>query len=73
MPMYEYHCKECGADIEILHRTHNEPIPVCPKCNKDALEKKMSHSNFKLVGSGWYATDYAHGSSCGCSGCSHKD
>ncbi len=30
MPLYEYHCDACDANVELLIRSANEK-PVCPK------------------------------------------
>ncbi len=40
MPIYEYTCKKCGSDFEILVR--GEEKPKCPSCNSGSLEKRMS-------------------------------
>lgn len=41
MPMFEYHCKGCGADFETLVRP-NGPAPACPACSGADLEKLIS-------------------------------
>lgn len=41
MPLYEYRCKECGAESEILVRSGAEQ-PRCPQCESDKLEKLLS-------------------------------
>jgi len=40
MPIYEYTCKECGSDFELLIR--GEEKPVCPSCGKKHLTKSFS-------------------------------
>lgn len=62
MPLYEYSCHRCGKTIEALQRFSDEPLTVHEDCGGE-LEKLISRSAFQLKGSGWYATDYAHGSS----------
>jgi putative FmdB family regulatory protein len=62
MPLYEYMCHRCGKTIESLQRFSDEPLTVHEGCGGE-LEKLISRSAFQLKGSGWYATDYAHGSS----------
>ena len=62
MPLYEYLCHRCGKTIESLQRFSDKPLTVHEGCGGE-LEKLISRSAFQLKGSGWYATDYAHGSS----------
>ncbi len=57
MPIYEYHCKECGV-FEVTQRITESPLTVCPTCAGD-VRRLISHTSFVLKGSGWYATDYA--------------
>jgi putative FmdB family regulatory protein len=64
MPLYEYMCHRCGKTIETLQRFSDEPLTVHEDCGGE-LEKLISRSAFQLKGSGWYATDYAHGSKTG--------
>lgn len=40
MPLYEYHCGQCGADFEFLVR--NGERPACPSCGGGRLEKQFS-------------------------------
>ncbi len=64
MPIYEYLCTSCGAEIEVIQRFSDEPLTSCETCS-GKLEKKISSSAFHLKGSGWYLTDYARKSSSG--------
>ena len=57
MPIYEYHCRDCGEDLEITQRITEQPLEMCPSCG-GALNKLISHTSFILKGTGWYATDY---------------
>ncbi len=41
MPLYEYHCANCDATVEILVRNQSDPI-MCPECQSQQLEKLMS-------------------------------
>jgi putative FmdB family regulatory protein len=40
MPIYEYTCKDCGSDFELLIR--GEEKPVCPACGKRHVTKSFS-------------------------------
>jgi len=33
MPIYVYHCDECGHDMEEFQHIHDEPFSYCPACN----------------------------------------
>ncbi|SEQ11740.1 putative regulatory protein, FmdB family [Solimonas aquatica] len=58
MPLYEYHCNACGADLEILHGVSEAPPKKCPECGKLKLVKHVSAAGFRLGGAGWYETDF---------------
>jgi putative FmdB family regulatory protein len=57
MPIYEYHCEECGV-FEVTQRITESPLTKCPTCKGD-VRRLISATSFVLKGSGWYATDYA--------------
>jgi putative FmdB family regulatory protein len=61
MPIYEYRCRECGQEHEILQKVSEPPLTECPACGKPALQKLLSAAGFQLKGSGWYATDFKGG------------
>jgi putative FmdB family regulatory protein len=65
MPIYEYRCKECKHDVEVLQKLSDPPLVTCPSCGKDALQKLVSAAGFQLKGSGWYVTDFRGGGSGG--------
>ncbi len=58
MPIYEYVCNDCGHALEALQKISDEPLRLCPACNKESLKKKISAPGFRLSGSGWYETDF---------------
>jgi putative FmdB family regulatory protein len=62
MPVYEYRCSKCGNVFERIQKMSDAPLPVHDECG-GKVEKLISRSGFHLKGSGWYATDYAKGSS----------
>ncbi|MFH1146672.1 MAG: zinc ribbon domain-containing protein [Pseudomonadota bacterium] len=66
MPIFEFHCCDCGADFERLVFGKSDTV-VCPKCHGTHLERLMSACAFK---SGSKFTSTA--SSSGCSSCSSK-
>lgn len=43
MPIYEFYCPDCHTIFNFLSRRINtEKRPPCPKCNRSALERKLS-------------------------------
>lgn len=61
MPIYEYRCNSCSAELEKLQKISDPPLVQCPECGQDALVKLISASSFRLKGSGWYETDFKTG------------
>ena len=58
MPIYEYRCKACGHEKEVLQRMSDKPLTKCPECGKRAFHKLVSAAGFQLKGTGWYETDF---------------
>jgi putative FmdB family regulatory protein len=58
MPIYEYVCKKCGRQFEVIQKFSDDPLKTCSEC-KGKLSKMISQSSFQLKGAGWYVTDYA--------------
>ena len=61
MPIYEYSCKACNFEQDILQKMSDEPVKICPQCGKPEFVKRISASGFRLAGSGWYETDFKTG------------
>lgn len=59
MPVYEYECKSCGRQFEIMQKFSDKQAKECIYCSSTDVEKLISQSSFALKGSGWYKTDYA--------------
>ncbi len=62
MPLYEYRCKSCKHQFEVIQKFSDDPIRVCPKCGLE-VEQLLCVPTVQFKGSGWYVTDYAHKSS----------
>ncbi len=58
MPIYAYHCQNCGADAEYIQKFSDPPMAVCEKCN-GKLERAVTAAAFHLKGGGWYKDGYA--------------
>lgn len=62
MPIYCYKCKNCGTHTEIFQRHIDETKKyTCEECGGE-LEKVMAPAAVIFKGSGFYTTDYNHGS-----------
>ena len=62
MPIYEYACRACGTQREVMQKVSESPLTQCPACGAEAFEKKVSAAGFQLKGGGWYVTDFRDGS-----------
>jgi putative FmdB family regulatory protein len=58
MPFYEYQCRACGAQVEVLQKISDAPLKKCTACGKSQLQKLISAPSFRLAGGGWYETDF---------------
>ena len=68
MPIYEYSCKKCGHQFEVLIRSDSDYPGKCPKCGAPKPAKMFSAF---AVASG--SSDDSHCSSCpgADKGCAH--
>lgn len=52
MPIFEYTCKECSTNYDILHKTkENKDDVICPKC-KSRNHVKLISSFSSVISSG---------------------
>tara|TARA_Y100001960_G_scaffold259107_1_gene278850 strand:- start:16 stop:429 length:414 start_codon:yes stop_codon:yes gene_type:complete len=59
MPIYEYLCKKCEAQFEVMQAISAKPLKNCEVDGcKGKVERLVSASGFILKGSGWYSSDY---------------
>ena len=47
MPIYEYTCRACGNDFELLVRSST--VLACPKCESQELDRKLSLPAIKFA------------------------
>lgn len=57
MPLYEYRCRKCGAQIEKIRKFSDPLLTTCEECGGD-LDQLLSAPAIQFKGSGWYVTDY---------------
>src|SRR2546425_9464103 len=62
MPIYGYHCDECGHELEIFQSMSDAPLKTCPVCG-GSLRKLLYPVGVQFKGSGFYTTDYRNGGS----------
>ena len=62
MPTYQYHCKNCGAELEVFQHFSDPSLTVCPECEGE-LRKVFNAVGIAFKGSGFYKTDSRGGSS----------
>ena len=58
MPIYTYHCENCGVQFERRQKFSDAPLKECPECSKNALRKVYLPVGIVFKGSGFYATDH---------------
>lgn len=58
MPIYEYQCETCHHAFDVLQRMSDDPISLCPECEKETVVRLVSAAGFQLKGTGWYETDF---------------
>ena len=58
MPIYPYHCTQCGHRFEKIQKFSAKPEEICPKCG-GALERPLTAPGLQFKGAGWYVNDYA--------------
>lgn len=52
MPTYEYRCRSCAHEFEVMQKITDAPVSECPRCS-GAVEKLISAGiGFILKGSG---------------------
>ncbi|HEY8058260.1 MAG TPA: zinc ribbon domain-containing protein [Acidimicrobiales bacterium] len=57
MPTYEYKCRDCGHQLEVVQSFSDDALTKCPSCRKKALRKVFSPVGIAFKGSGFYKTD----------------
>ena len=56
MPTYQYQCKSCVGDLEVVQKFSDASLTVCPECSGE-LRKVFNAVGVVFKGSGFYATD----------------
>ena len=56
MPIYDYHCDQCGHTFSQVQSYTDATLEVCPSCGKKP-RKLMATPAIVFKGGGWYKTD----------------
>ena len=56
MPTYEYACRDCGRNLEVVQSFTDDPLETCERCG-GRLRKVFSAAGIIFKGSGYYVTD----------------
>ena len=58
MPIYEFECLACGKHFDRLQKMADPDPDVCTHCGAGPIRRCVTAPAFRLVGSGWYETDF---------------
>lgn len=64
MPTYQYRCRDCGEELEVVQSFSDKPKTKCPAC-KGSLRKVFAAPGISFKGSGFYKNDSRGGSKSG--------
>lgn len=64
MPTYEYRCKDCSHQFDIVQSFSDDSLTVCPECG-GTLKKVFGNVGISFKGGGFYKTDSRSGGSSG--------
>lgn len=58
MPIYSYRCDHCGLQFDLYQKFNDEPLKVCPECERTTIRKLYHPVGIVYKGSGFYSTDH---------------
>jgi putative FmdB family regulatory protein len=67
MPTYEYRCRDCGEELEVVQSFQDAALTECPACG-GSLRKLFGNVGITFKGSGFYKTDSRAASGAGVGG-----
>ena len=56
MPTYEYRCKDCGQELEVVQSFTDDALTTCEACS-GSLRKVFGNVGIAFKGSGFYKND----------------
>lgn len=63
MPTYQYRCKDCNNELEVVQKFTDDALTECPACTGGELRKVYNAVGVVFKGSGFYRTDSRTGKS----------
>ncbi len=57
MPTYEYRCKACGDQLEVVQAFTDDALTTCPSCGAAELRKVFGSVGIAFKGTGFYKND----------------
>jgi putative FmdB family regulatory protein len=57
VPTYEYRCKACSHQLEIVQGFTDDALTTCPSCGAEQLRKVFGSVGISFKGSGFYKND----------------
>lgn len=57
MPTYQYRCKDCDTELEVVQKFTDDALTECPNCANGELRKIYNAVGVVFKGSGFYRTD----------------
>src|SRR4051812_42644210 len=72
MPTYQYRCRDCGEDLEVVQSFTDDALTECPNCG-GSLRKVFNAPGISFKGSGFYKTDSRSSSGSKANGAKDKD
>ena len=57
MPIYEYQCRACQHELQVLQKMTEPPLLECPVCYQPTLQKLVSPAGLNFVGEGWFVNE----------------
>ena len=70
MPLYDFACRACGKEFEVL--VMGADVPACPYCQSTDLAKLMSTFATRIGGGSGSSESSGSGGSSKCAGCAGK-
>jgi putative FmdB family regulatory protein len=72
VPTYEYRCKACGEQLEVVQAFTDDALTSCPSCGEAQLRKVFGSVGIAFKGSGFYKNDSRGSSKAGSSTTAEK-
>ena len=57
MPTYEYRCRSCGHELEVVQSFKDDALTHCEACGAEELRKVFGAVGISFKGSGFYKND----------------